>query len=86
MQIADIGFKGQLIDDGNGNHIEGFQVHLGGTVGQNAAFGRKLRQHKIFAHEATDYIDRIVRNFIKHRDEGERFAEWAARADEADLR
>ena len=86
VQIADIGFKGQLIDDGNGNHIEGFQVHLGGTVGQNAAFGRKLRQHKIFAHEATDYIDRIVRNFIKHRDEGERFAEWAARADEADLR
>jgi sulfite reductase (ferredoxin) len=27
-----------------------------------------------------------VRNFIKHREAGERFANWAVRADEADLR
>jgi sulfite reductase (ferredoxin) len=27
-----------------------------------------------------------VRNFIKQRDIGERFATWAVRADEADLR
>ena len=33
-----------------------------------------------------DYIDRVVRNFVKHRDEGERFAQWAVRADEEDLR
>jgi sulfite reductase (ferredoxin) len=26
-QIADIGFKGQLVDDGHGNQVEGFQVH-----------------------------------------------------------
>jgi sulfite reductase (ferredoxin) len=27
-----------------------------------------------------------VRNFVKQREDGERFATWAVRADEADLR
>ncbi|MEH3156601.1 MAG: nitrite/sulfite reductase [Gordonia paraffinivorans] len=85
-QIADIGFKGQLIEDENGDHVEGFQVHLGGSLGQDAGFGRKLRQHKVTTGELGDYIDRVVRNFVKHRDEGERFAQWAVRADEEDLR
>ncbi|MBJ8342293.1 nitrite/sulfite reductase [Antrihabitans sp. YC3-6] len=85
-QIADIGFKGQLVDDGTGNHVEGFQVHLGGSLGFDSAFGRKLRQHKVTSLEMGDFIDRVVRNFIKHRNEGERFAEWAVRAEEADLR
>lgn len=85
-QIADIGFKGQLVDDGDGNQIEGFQVHLGGSLGLDSGFGRKLRQHKVTSEELGDYIERVVRNFVKNRDEGERFAVWAVRADEADLR
>jgi len=28
----------------------------------------------------------VVRNFVKQREQGERFATWAVRADEADLR
>ncbi|WP_246349868.1 nitrite/sulfite reductase [Nocardia barduliensis] len=85
-QIADIGFKGQLVDDGAGNQVEGFQVHLGGSLGFDSAFGRKLRQHKVTTQELGDYIDRVVRNFVKQRTDGERFAQWAVRADEADLR
>ncbi|MGW5923774.1 nitrite/sulfite reductase [Nocardia fluminea] len=85
-QIADIGFKGQLVDDGTGNQVEGFQVHLGGSLGLDSAFGRKLRQHKVTSVELGDYIDRVVRNFVKNRESGERFAVWAVRADEADLR
>ncbi|WP_430333162.1 nitrite/sulfite reductase [Rhodococcus sp. ACT016] len=85
-QIADIGFKGQLVDDGEGNQVEGFQVHLGGSLGLDSGFGRKLRQHKVTSAELGDYIDRVVRNFVKHRTEGERFAQWAVRADEGDLR
>lgn len=84
-QVADIGFKGQLVDDGNGRQVEGFQVHLGGSLGFDSAFGRKLRQHKVTSTELGDYIDRVVRNFVKHRTEGERFAQWAVRADDADL-
>jgi sulfite reductase (ferredoxin) len=86
IQIADIGFKGQMVDDGHGGSVEGFQVHLGGSLGLDSGFGRKLRQHKVTSDELGDYIDRVARNFIKHRSKGERFAQWAVRADEGDLR
>ncbi len=86
IQIADIGFKGQMVDDGHGGSVEGFQVHLGGSLGLDSGFGRKLRQHKVTSDELGDYIERVVRNFVKHRTEGERFAQWALRADEDDLR
>ncbi|BAX93525.1 nitrite/sulfite reductase [Mycobacterium shigaense] len=86
IQVADIGFKGQMVDDGDGNSVEGFQVHLGGSLGLDSGFGRKLRQHKVTSDELGDYIDRVVRNFAKHRTAGERFAQWAIRADEGDLR
>lgn len=86
IQIADIGFKGQMIDDGHGGSVEGFQVHLGGHLGLDAGFGRKLRQHKVTSDELGDYIDQVVRNFVKHRSEGERFAQWVIRAEEDDLR
>jgi len=86
IQIADIGFKGQVVEDGEGGHTEGFQVHLGGSLGLDSAFGRKLRQHKVTGAELGDYIERVVRNFIAQREPGERFAPWALRADEGSLR
>ena len=86
IQVADIGFKGQMVDDGAGNSVEGFQVHLGGGLGEDSGFGRKLRQHKVTSDELGDYIDRVVRKFVKQRQNGERFANWALRAEEADLR
>ncbi|BCO35371.1 sulfite reductase [Mycobacterium heckeshornense] len=86
IQVADIGFKGQMVDDGHGGSVEGFQVHLGGRLGLDSGFGRKLRQHKVTSDELGDYVDRVVRNFVKQRNEGERFAQWAMRVDEAELR
>lgn len=85
IQIADIGFKGQMVDEGDGPQ-EGFQVHLGGSLGLDSGFGRKLRQHKVLSSELGDYVERVVRNFIAQRNDGERFAEWAIRADEEALR
>jgi sulfite reductase (ferredoxin) len=86
IQVADIGFKGQMVDDGHGGSVEGFQVHLGGSLGLDSGFGRKLRQHKVTSDELGDYIERVVRNFIKHRTDDERFAQWVVRAEEGDLR
>ena len=85
IQVADIGFKGQMVDDGDGP-TEGFQVHLGGSLGLDSNFGRKLRQHKVTSNELGDYIERVVRNFVAQRTPGERFAQWAVRADEDALR
>jgi len=86
IQVADIGFKGQVIEDGDGGSTEGFQVHLGGSLGLDSNFGRKLRQHKVIGAEVGDYIERVVRNFTEQREPGERFAQWAVRADEDQLR
>jgi sulfite reductase (ferredoxin) len=85
VQVADIGLKGQLVMDADRNQVEGFQVHLGGGLGLDAGFGRKLRGHKVTADEVPDYIERVVRNFAEQRHTGERFAQWVARADEEAL-
>jgi sulfite reductase (ferredoxin) len=85
IQVADIGLKGQLVER-HGEQVEGFQVHLGGGVGLDVGFGRKLRGHKVSAEELPDYVERVVRRFAADRVPGERFAQWVARADEEALR
>jgi sulfite reductase (ferredoxin) len=77
FQIADIGLKGSIVDGG-----EGFQVHLGGSLGNDPAFGRKLRGLKVTADGLADYVERILRNYLADRADGEQFATWARRADE----
>ncbi|GLZ12467.1 sulfite reductase [Actinomadura sp. NBRC 104425] len=84
IQVADIGLKGQLVVDENGDQVEGFQIHLGGQVG--ASFGRKVRGLKTTSAGLTDYVERIVRRYDEQRREGESFADWVGRADEADLK
>jgi sulfite reductase (ferredoxin) len=78
FQTADIGLKGSIVDGG-----EGFQVHLGGSIGADAAFGRKLRGLKVTGDQLPDYIERVLRNYVAGREEGEAFASWVNRADEA---
>ncbi|WP_033290528.1 nitrite/sulfite reductase [Amycolatopsis jejuensis] len=85
VQTADIGLKGQIVTDADGNQVEGFQVHLGGGLGLDAGFGRKLRGHKVTAGELVDYVERVVRAYVAGREPGERFPQWAARADESVL-
>ncbi|MEU7480269.1 nitrite/sulfite reductase [Lentzea sp. NPDC042327] len=86
IQTADIGLKGQIVTDDEGNQVEGFQVHLGGGLGLDAGFGRKLRGHKVTAAELPEYVERVVRNFVAQRETDERFAQWVARAEEGSLR
>lgn len=85
-QVADIGLKGMIVTDAEGNQVEGFQVHLGGGLGLDAGFGRKLRGLKVTSAELGDYVDRVVRRFAEQREPGERFARWVLRADENDLK
>ena len=82
IQVADIGLKGQLVTDADGNQVGGFQVHLGGTLGLDAGFGRKVRGLKTTEDELPVYVERVVRNFVDDREPGERFATWALRANE----
>ncbi|MEW2529829.1 nitrite/sulfite reductase [Streptomyces sp. NPDC047071] len=82
IQVADIGLKGQLVLDENGDQVEGFQVHLGGALGLEAGFGRKVRGLKVTSAALPDYVERVLKRFQAERADGERFAAWAARADE----
>ncbi len=86
IQTADIGFKGQIVTAPDGRQVEGFQVHLGGGLGLDSGFGRKLRGHKVTAEELPDYIERVAKAFESERADDESFPQWAARAGEDSLR
>jgi sulfite reductase (ferredoxin) len=77
FQVADIGLKGMIVDD-----QEGFQVHLGGAIGEDSGFGRKLRGLKVTATDLPDYVERVLRNYLADRTDGERFATWVRRAED----
>jgi sulfite reductase (ferredoxin) len=85
-QVADIGLKGQLVLDADGRQVEGFQVHLGGGLGLDPQFGRKLRAHKVTSTGLDDYVTNVVTAFLEQREPGETFARWVGRADEDALR
>jgi len=86
IQTADIGLKGQLFTDAAGRQVDGFQVHLGGSLGLDAGFGRTLRGLKVSADDLPDYVERLVRRYLAERRDGEAFAAWATRAAEDRLR
>jgi sulfite reductase (ferredoxin) len=83
FQVADIGFKGIVTRGPDGSDQEAFQVHLGGQLGTQAAFGRKFRGLKVSAAEAPDYAERILRGYLDRREPGESFAGYVTRAEEA---
>ena len=89
IQTADIGLKGTLVTLPGGEQVEGFQIHLGGSLGggdgEGSGFGRKIRGLKTTADQLPDYVERVLRRFDVGRMQGETFAAWAARASEEDL-
>ncbi len=89
IQTADIGLKGSLVTDAAGRQVEGFQIHLGGSLrggdAQGSGFGRKVRGLKTTAEELPDYVERVLRRFEAGRESGETFAQWSLRAAEEDL-
>jgi sulfite reductase (ferredoxin) len=90
IQTADIGLKGSLVTGPDGTQVEGYQIHLGGSLnggdGAGSGFGRKVRGLKTTADELPDYVERVLRRFQADRAGRESFAAWAARAADEDLR
>ena len=89
IQTADIGLKGSLVTDEHGQQVEGFQIHLGGTLtggdASGSGFGRKVRGLKATAEELPDYVERVLRRFDAARQPGETFAAWTLRATDEEL-
>jgi sulfite reductase (ferredoxin) len=89
IQTADIGLKGSLVTGPDGQQVEGFQVHLGGSLsggdGSGSGFGRKVRGLKTTAEELPDYVERVLRRFDAAREPSESFAAWTVRASDEEL-
>ncbi len=82
-QIADIGLVGVKGQE-NGREVDFFQIHLGGHLGRHASFGRKLSK-RVRVEEAKYYIERLIYVYHERRYEGERFHQFIARHETAEL-
>jgi sulfite reductase (ferredoxin) len=73
FQVADIGLMSALERRPDGTKSDAFLVHLGGALGQasdgadGASFGRKVRGVRIFAEDAADYVETLVRRYRGRR-------------------
>jgi sulfite reductase (ferredoxin) len=89
IQTADIGLKGSLVTGPDGRQVEGFQIHLGGSLGGGdgsaSGFGRKVRGLKATAEDLPDYVERVLSRFAAGKEQGETFAQWTGRASDEEL-
>ena len=65
FQIADIGFMGALVADADGGRGEGFLVHLGGGVGVDRGFARKVPGVKVPAADLVGYTETLLRRYLE---------------------
>jgi sulfite reductase (ferredoxin) len=92
FQVADIGLMSALQTRPDGTKSDAFLVHLGGTMGGahaaeggvhdgGAAFGRKVKGVKIYAEDAADYVELLLRRYLRDRGAGDTFSSFVNRLD-----
>jgi sulfite reductase (ferredoxin) len=89
-QLADIGFMGVLVTEkvnGNGEveRLEGFNVHIGGHLGEPRAFGRKIRGVRLRADELVSFTERTLRLYKAQRNGHRSFGAWLNSLDEKQM-
>jgi sulfite reductase beta subunit-like hemoprotein len=73
------------VPDHDGNQIEerrkveAFLVHLGGHLGKERSFGRKVKGVKVLASETGPYVETLIRRYRSQRAEEEGFAAFVNR-------
>jgi sulfite reductase (ferredoxin) len=85
FQLADIGLMGCVLPRGDGTRSEGFLVHLGGGLGTASSFGRKAKGVRIFAEDAADYVELLLRRYLQHRNGHDSFGAFVASLDGSEL-
>ncbi len=85
FKLADIGLQGALVPGSDGDRVEGFLVQLGGHLGGDYRFGKKVSRARVRAQDLPDFIERLIRSWLEDRDEGEDFSSWVHRQPDADL-
>ncbi|HET7172069.1 MAG TPA: hypothetical protein VFI18_10565 [Gaiellales bacterium] len=77
-QVADIGLQGGIARLPDGRRVQGFILHIGGRLGEDAGFGRRVASKAMPADEARYAVERIVRAYASERQADGTFADWAA--------
>ncbi|MGZ4108854.1 MAG: nitrite/sulfite reductase, partial [Actinomycetota bacterium] len=67
FQLADIGLMGVVLPRPDGTKSEAFFVHLGGGLGAEGGFARKVKGTRIFAEDTADYVEALVRRYRQRR-------------------
>ena len=83
FQVADIGLMSALKVRPDGTRSDAFLVHLGGGMGEHAAFGRKAKGVKIYAEDAADYLQLLIGRYLRQRGPGQTsFGDFVTSLDE----
>jgi sulfite reductase (ferredoxin) len=85
FQVADIGLMGAVLPRPDGTKSEAFLVHLGGHLGRDPSLARKAKGVRIFAEDAADYVETLLRRY-RHRRKGHaNFTEFVASLGDEEL-
>ncbi|HEY5860237.1 MAG TPA: nitrite/sulfite reductase, partial [Actinomycetota bacterium] len=76
FQVADIGLMAALQVRPDGTKSDAFLVHLGGTMGEGAAFGRKVKGVKVYAEDAADYLELLLSRYQLARTSDDSFTSY----------
>lgn len=85
FQIADIGLMGCTIGRPDGTKSDGFLVHLGGGLGEGYAFGRKARGVRVLGEDLADYVEALLRRYLRQRNGHGSFRDYVNALSDAEL-
>ncbi len=77
--IADIGLQGTRVKTATGP-ADGFDVYLGGGLGEGAGIARKTLA-RVLGTELAPRIESLLRYYLQHRHEGDSFRDFVRRED-----
>ena len=84
-QIADIGLQGGIARLEDGSRVQGFILHIGGHLGEDSGFGRRVSSKAMPADDMKYAVERIVRAYAAERGVDDVFADWSQQQSDARL-
>jgi sulfite reductase beta subunit-like hemoprotein len=80
--IADVGLQG-AIKKVNGQTVEQYDVFLGGALGTDARFNRRIK--RVNADDVAPSIQKLIESYQASRQDGESFPAWVERHSDEEL-
>jgi ferredoxin-nitrite reductase len=79
--IGDIGLlAARVAVSDDGDTVEGYHIHVGGSFGPDAALGREI-YHDVKAEHAPATVERMLKAYLAHREGDETFLAFCRRHD-----